>query len=51
MFGEFRHKLETYILIILTFIAFCSPSEYWKHWAFLASMAFIVLITGKQQYE
>lgn len=46
MFGEFRHKLQTYILIILIFIAFCTP-DYWKQWAFIAVSAFIILVVGK----
>lgn len=46
MFGEFRHKLEMYTLIVLVFIAFCTP-DYWIQWAFLASIAFLVLVVGK----
>lgn len=46
MFGEYRHKLEMYILIILIFISFCTY-DYWIQWAFLAGIAFLVLIIGK----
>jgi len=45
MFGEYRHKLEIYIFIILVFIAFCTP-DYWIQWAFLASIAFLILVVG-----
>ena len=45
MFGNYRHKLQVYIFIILVFIAFCTPT-YWMQWAFLASISFLVLVTG-----
>ena len=45
MFGEYRHKLQVYIFIILVFIAFCTPT-YWIQWAFLAFISFLVLVTG-----
>ncbi len=45
MFGDYRHKLQIYIFIILVFIAFCTPT-YWMQWAFLASISFLVLVTG-----
>lgn len=48
MFGQLRHKLEIYIFIVLVFIAFCTTT-YWIQWAFLASMAFIILIIGRNK--
>ncbi len=46
MFTETRHKVEFVILLILAFIAFCTPT-YWIQWTFLASIAFIILLVGK----
>ena len=48
MFKEMRHKIEFCIFLILAFIAFCTPA-YWIHWTFLASIAFIVLLVGKNK--
>ena len=45
MFQELRHKVELTIFIILVFIAFVSP--YWIAFTFLASVAFIFLLVGK----
>jgi hypothetical protein len=47
MFTETRHKIEFGILLILAFIAFCTPA-YWIQWTFLASIAFIFLLVGKK---
>lgn len=49
MLKELRHKVEFSILLILAFIAFCTPT-FWKQWAFLASVTFIILLVGKTCY-
>jgi hypothetical protein len=42
---ETRHKFEISLILILAYIAFCTPT-YWIQWTFLASLAFIILLVG-----
>ena len=44
-------KLQIIIFLILVFITFCSAQSFWKHWAFLASVSFMLLIIGKLSYK
>ena len=46
MYYEFRHKIELLIFLTIAFIAFCTPT-YWIQFAFLAFVAFMVLLVGK----
>lgn len=39
-------KLQVIIFFILVFITFCSPQSLWRHWAFLSSVSFLLLVCG-----
>ena len=47
----YRRRLQIIILLILLFISFCSPQQYWKNWALLTILSFIFLVVGNFNFN